>query len=227
MDGASKQAFQAGKRMLFIKSLTIGLSIAAPVGPIGLLCIQRSLSRGFRSGFATGMGAACADGIYGLLGALGIAGIAATLPALSIVLKIGGGAFLLWLAWAVAREKPSAPVAVSDTTRTSTTREFLTTFGLTLSNPMTIISFIGIFAALGPLSADASGRGGSGWVAVIPMVAGVFVGSAAWWLCLSGATSALGKRMPVSFIHGIARLSALVIAVFGAVQLFIGLRSLI
>ena len=68
--------------MLFIKSLAIGFSIAAPVGPIGMLCIQRSLSRGFRSGLATGLGAACADMIYGLLGALGIAGIAAALPAL-------------------------------------------------------------------------------------------------------------------------------------------------
>lgn len=213
--------------MLFIKSLTIGLSIAAPVGPIGMLCIQRSLSRGFRSGFATGMGAACADGIYGLLGALGIAGIAATLPALSTVLKIGGGAFLLWLAWAIAREKPAAPAVVSETTRTSPMREFLTTFGLTLSNPMTIISFIGIFAALGPVATDSSGRGGPGWLAVIPMVTGVFVGSAAWWLCLSGATSALGKRMPASFIHGVARMSALVIAVFGAAQLVIGLRSII
>ncbi|HVW53931.1 MAG TPA: LysE family transporter [Trinickia sp.] len=213
--------------MLFIKSITIGLSIAAPVGPIGMLCIQRSLSRGFRSGFATGMGAACADGIYGLLGALGIAGLAATLPALSVVLKIGGGAFLIWLAWAIAREKPAPAAIAPEAARTGASRDFLTTFGLTLSNPMTILSFIGIFAALGPLAGDPSGRGGAQWLTVIPMVSGVFIGSAAWWLCLSGATSALGKRMPLSFIHGVARLSAVVIAVFGAVQLVIGLRSII
>ncbi|TAM49866.1 MAG: lysine transporter LysE [Paraburkholderia sp.] len=213
--------------MLFIKSLTIGLSIAAPVGPIGMLCIQRSLSRGFRSGFATGMGAACADGIYGLLGALGIAGLAATLPALSVVLKIGGGAFLIWLAWAIAREKPAPALIAPEAARGGAPRDFLTTFGLTLSNPMTILSFIGIFAALGPLAGDPSARGGAQWATVIPMVSGVFIGSAAWWLCLSGATSALGKRMPVSFIHGVARLSAVVIAVFGAVQLVTGLRSII
>lgn len=213
--------------MLFIKSITIGLSIAAPVGPIGMLCIQRSLSRGFRSGFATGMGAACADGFYGLLGALGIAGLAATLPALSVVLKIGGGAFLIWLAWAIAREKPAPAAIAPEAARAGASRDFLTTFGLTLSNPMTILSFIGIFAALGPLAGDPSPRGGAQWLTVIPMVSGVFVGSAAWWLCLSGATSALGKRMPLSFIHGVARLSAVVIAGFGAVQLVIGLRSII
>lgn len=69
--------------MLFIKSVAMGFSIAAPVGPIGMLCIQRTLSRGFRSGFATGIGAACADMVYGLLGALGIAAIATTLPVLT------------------------------------------------------------------------------------------------------------------------------------------------
>lgn len=213
--------------MLFIKSLTIGLSIAAPVGPIGMLCIQRSLSRGFGSGFATGMGAACADGIYGLLGALGIAGIAATLPALSLFLKIGGGAFLIWLAWTIGREQPKAPTVAQETKRQSVKRDFVTTFGLTLSNPLTIISFIGIFAALGPASTAGGAGASGGWLTVAPMVAGVFIGSAAWWLCLSGATSALGKKMPMSFVHAIARLSALVIAVFGLVQLVTGLRSLI
>ena len=213
--------------MLFIKSLTIGLSIAAPVGPIGMLCIQRSLSRGFGSGFATGMGAACADGIYGLLGALGIAGIAATLPALSLFLKIGGGAFLIWLAWTIGREQPAAATVAQATKRQSVQRDFVTTFGLTLSNPLTIISFIGIFAALGPASTAGAGNASGGWLTIAPMVSGVFIGSAAWWLCLSGATSALGKKMPMSFVHAIARLSALVIAVFGLVQLVEGLRSLI
>jgi threonine/homoserine/homoserine lactone efflux protein len=213
--------------MLFIKSLTIGLSIAAPVGPIGMLCIQRSLSRGFGSGFATGMGAACADGLYGLLGALGIAGIAATLPALSLFLKIGGGAFLIWLAWTIAREQPAATTVAQETQRQSVKRDFVTTFGLTLSNPLTIISFIGIFAALGPAATPGSAGASGGWLTVAPMVTGVFIGSAAWWLCLSGATSALGKKMPMSSVHAIARLSALLIAGFGLVQLITGLRSLI
>ncbi|RDU97770.1 LysE family translocator [Trinickia dinghuensis] len=213
--------------MLFIKSLAIGFSIAAPVGPIGMLCIQRSLSRGFRAGLATGLGAACADTVYGLLGALGIAGLATALPALSIVLKIAGGAFLLWLALMIAREKPPAATDAPAASRATLARDFLTTFGLTLSNPMTIISFIGVFAALGPLSAAHATAAAPGWMTVVPMVTGVFAGSAAWWLCLSGATSALGKKMPVSFMHGIARLSALVIGVFGGVQLLAGLRYII
>lgn len=213
--------------MLFIKSVMIGLSIAAPVGPIGVLCIQRSLGRGFRSGFATGIGAACADAIYGLFGAVGIAGIATALPVLGVVLKIGGGAFLVWLAWTIAREVPATQTGLPATPRTTVARDFLTTFGLTLSSPMTILSFIAVFAALGPVSNGRGAREGMGWLAVLSMVGGVFAGSAAWWLCLSGATAALRRKMPDSFMHGIARLSALVIGVFGGFQLVTGLRYLI
>lgn len=137
--------------MPFVKAVALGFCIAAPVGAIGMLCIQRSLSRGFRSGFATGIGAACADAFYGLLGALGVAGIVTALPMLTVALKAAGGAFLVWMAWTIAREAPRAPAAVQETSRTPVTRDFLTTFALTLSNPLTIFSFIAAFAALGPL----------------------------------------------------------------------------
>jgi len=210
--------------MLFVQSMAIGLFIAMPVGPIGMLCIQRSLTRGFRSGFATGIGAACADGIYGLLGALGFAGMVAALPTLSVALKIGGGLFLVWLAWGIARESPAAPGVSQGASRTSVARDFLTTFGLTLSNPMTILSFIGIFAALGPLSASPDG---SQWPAVSLMVSGVLVGSAAWWLLLSTATSTLRKAIPISWMRGFSRISALVVAVFGCIQTVSGVSSLL
>ena len=211
--------------MLFIKSLAMGFSIAAPVGPIGVLCIQRTLSRGFRSGFTTGIGAACADTVYALLGALGIAGIATALPMLTIILKIGGGAFLVWLASTILRNASVAPSAISESPRTTVARDFLTTFGLTLSNPLTILSFIGIFAALGPLTGTQGVQDGAGRSAVWPMLTGVFVGSAAWWLCLSSLTAALRRKMPASFMRGIACLSAFVIAVFGSIQVFTGLRG--
>ncbi|WP_322083941.1 LysE family translocator [Burkholderia sp. BCC1972] len=210
--------------MLFIKSVVMGLSIAVPVGPIGMLCIQRSLSRGFQAGFATGIGAACADAIYGLLGALGIAGIVTAFPMLTVALKIAGGAFLVWLAWSIARQPPAASAPQRDLPRTTILRDFLTTFGLTLSNPMTILSFVGIFAALGPLSGS---HEGAMQPAVEWMVAGVFVGSATWWLCLSGATAALRTRMSFAFMHRLSRVSAAVIAAFGVIQLAAGVRGLV
>lgn len=210
--------------MLFVKSMVMGFCIAAPVGPIGMLCIQRSLSRGFRSGFATGIGAASADGIYGLLGALGIAGVAAALPMLSVALKMGGGVFLVWLAWGIAREVPAASTVSQGALRTTVARDFITTFGLTLSNPMTILSFIGIFAALGPM---ADSHDGLGWPAVSLMVGGVFAGSAVWWLCLCTAIATVRKAIPISLMRGFSRMSAIVVALFGCVQVVSGVSSLI
>jgi len=213
--------------MLFVKALAMGFCIAAPVGAIGMLCIQRSLSRGFCSGIATGMGAACADAVYGLLGGLGVAGIVTALPMLTVVLKAAGGAFLVWMAWTIAREAPAAPAAVKDTMRAPVTRDFLTTFALTLSNPLTIFSFIAAFAALGPLNASQGTRVAMNWLTVAPMVTGVFAGSAVWWLILSGVTSALRTKLPLAFTRGISIFSAVAIAAFGVVQVVAGLGRLV
>ena len=212
--------------MLFLKALLIGLLIAAPVGPIGMLCIQRSLTRGWASGFATGLGAACADAFYGLLGALGVASIVAALPTFALVLRLAGGLFLLWIAYSIAKDARKALTAAQDTQPASSHwREFVTTLLLTLSNPMTIFSFIAIFASIGALPSDAAAASRP-WLAVIPMVLGVFFGSAAWWLFLSGASAAVRKKMPDAWVHGIAWLSAAAIAVFGVVQLIQGLEAL-
>jgi len=211
--------------MLFIKALVIGFSIAAPVGPIGLLCIQRSLKNGFRSGLATGLGAASADTLYGLLGAIGIAGIVISVPSLAVFLRVVGGALLIWLAWGIVRDmrktKQTAQIAGSN----AVTHDFLTAFGLTLSNPMTILSFIAIFAALDPLSAEQRHGESALWVATFSMLAGVFLGSASWWLCLSGLTSVLRLRMPASFMQLISASSATAIGAFGVVQMIGGLHA--
>lgn len=211
--------------MLFIKSLVIGFSIAAPVGPIGLLCVQRSLKNGFRSGLATGLGAASADTVYGFLGAVGFTGIAMSAPSLAVFLKVGGGAFLLWLAWSIARDtlksKQAAEVAAAGTV----TRDFLTAFGLTLSNPMTILAFIAIFAALDPLTTERQQADSAMWSATASMLAGVFLGSAAWWLCLSGLSAAFRKKMSLSLMRAISGFSAVAIGTFGFAQVFTGLRA--
>lgn len=215
--------------MLFVKALAMGFCIAAPVGAIGMLCIQRSLSRGFSSGFATGMGAACADAFYGLLGAFGVAGIVTALPMLTVVLKAAGGAFLVWMAWTIAREAPAmtaSEAAVQEASRAPVSRDFFTTFALTLSNPLTIFSFIAAFAALGPLNAGQGTPAAMGWATVAPMVTGVFAGSAVWWLFLSGVTAALRTKLPVAFTRGISVFSAVAIAAFGIVQLVTGLARL-
>ncbi len=162
--------------MLFVKSLVIGFSIAAPVGPIGLLCVQRSLKRGFRSGLATGLGAASADTVYGFLGAIGFTGIALSAPSLAVLLKVVGGAFLVWLAWSIARDALKPKQAAQVEASVAVTRDFLTALGLTLSNPMTILAFIAIFAALDPLSGEQQQGDGAMWFATCSILPGYLWG---------------------------------------------------
>lgn len=192
---------------LFAQSLLIGLSIAAPVGPIGLLVIQRSLQRGARVGLATGLGAAVADALYGAVGAFGVSWVIDALVGARVPLALGGGAFLLWLAWRLWRSKPAdraAPAAGGGLLQC-----FAGTFALTLSNPATIFSFIAIFGTLGARLA-----GGSPWT----LVAGVLLGSALWWLALSSAVGRLRERFDARWRRRINLVSAAVLAGFALWQ---------
>ncbi len=188
---------------LFAQSLLIGLSIAAPVGPIGLLVIQRTLQRGRAVGLATGLGAAVADAVYGAVGAFGVSGVIHALQGARVPLALFGGAFLLWLAWTTWRSPPARQAASVPADARGLAGCFAGTLLLTLSNPATIFSFIAIFGALG-----ARGPVGSPW----PMIAGVLVGSAVWWLLLSGAVGALRERFDTHWRRRVNRLSAVLLA---------------
>lgn len=205
--------------MLFLNAWVIGFCIAAPVGPIGMLCIQRSLTGGFAPGLATGLGAACADAFYGLLGAVGVAGIVIGFPMVTLFLQIGGGVFLLWLAVTMFRSRVRTDAVRA--TPMSVPRAFATTFALTLSNPTTILSFVAMFAALG---SNVAASGASPWLASAILVAGVFAGSACWWLALSGVSAGLSARIPTQWIARVAKLSACGIGAMGVVQVVGGVR---
>lgn len=196
--------------MLFLKSALIGLSIAAPVGPIGLLCIQRTLEHGRPVGLATGLGAAAADAAYGAVGAFGVTWLIAWLTGARFWLGLVGGGFLVWLAWRTWRA-PAATRAAEPGGGPGLWRSFGGTFVLTLSNPATILSFVAIFGALagqGPVVTP-------GW-----MVLGVLVGSALWWTGLSGVVGALRHRIAAPVLRAINRMSALALGAFGAWQLW-------
>jgi threonine/homoserine/homoserine lactone efflux protein len=174
---------------LFFRGVWIGLAIAAPVGPIGVLCIRRTLAFGRGSGFISGLGAATADAVYGSIAAFGLTIIANVLVKQQTALQLVGSLFLGYLGLRTILEKPRAlgltPEALPVTSPGSTWRcwnrralgqDFISTFLLTLTNPMTILSFAAIFAGLGAVTAMGGG---------VQVVAGVFCGSALWWLTLS------------------------------------------
>jgi threonine/homoserine/homoserine lactone efflux protein len=189
---------------LFAQSLLIGLSIAAPVGPIGLLVIQRTLQRGALVGLATGLGAAVADALYGAVGAFGVSWVIDALVGARVPLALGGGAFLLWMAWRIWHSAPAAQAAQAGP-GAGLLSCFAGTFVLTLSNPATIFSFIAVFGTLG-----AQLQVTSPWT----MVAGVLVGSALWWLLLSVLVGRLRSRFDTRMQRGVNRASALLLAGF-------------
>lgn len=202
----------------FLQAVWIGLAIAAPVGPIGLLVIQRTLDHGRTVGLATGLGAAAADACYGAVGAFGVAVVMNALQAARAPLALGGGALLLWLAWRSWAAVP-AEHAAEVQAAPGLTGSFAATFALTLSNPATILSFIAIFSAMGARQA-----GPGNHFTPLPMVAGVLLGSALWWLLLSAAVARLRHRLDLRARRWVGRVSALLLAAFALWQ-WAGLAS--
>jgi threonine/homoserine/homoserine lactone efflux protein len=192
---------------LFPRGLLIGFAIAAPVGPIGLLCIRRAVAGGFAPGFATGLGAAAADGIYGAVAAFGLTAVSQFLLAQQGWLRLAGGAALLWLGVSIAlKPPPGASAGGADSPRLWPA--FTQTLALTLANPATILSFLAVFAGLG-LGAAPSALGAA------QVTAGVFFGSALWWLFLAGAAASVRHQFRPATLCWINRLSGLGIAGFG------------
>jgi threonine/homoserine/homoserine lactone efflux protein len=189
----------------FLNGCAIGLSIAAPVGPIGVLCIRRSLADGARVGFFTGLGAAAADGLYGAVAAFGLTIVSGFLRHHQTALRIIGGMCLLYLGIKTFRAKPAERPASTATQAGA----FTSTFFLTLTNPMTIFSFMVIFAGFGVSDASAYVREAA------LMTLGVFVGSAAWWFFLSNAAALFRKRITTYWMQQVNRISGAIIFAFG------------
>jgi threonine/homoserine/homoserine lactone efflux protein len=193
---------------LFIKGCFIGFSIAMPVGPIGLLCIRNSLSHGMRVGLISGLGAATADAIFGIVAGTGITTISLFMANFQIYFQLIGGLFLSYLGIMTFREDPveSNPLAIKN----GMTYAFSSTFFLTLINPMTILSFAAIYAGL------ASGLPKQHWYAPIIMTLGVFIGSALWWLLLSSGASCFKEKMNLKTRKWLNRISGGIIMGFSA-----------
>lgn len=196
------------------RGLAIGLAIAAPVGPIGVLCIRRTLAEGRLAGFVTGLGAATADTVYGAIAAFGLTAVSAFLVSQQDWLRLIGGAFLCYLGVRTFVAKPAPPVAsAGDKSSRTLAGDYGTAFLLTITNPLTILSFAAVFAGLG------LGSGYDDLASALLLVTGVFTGSALWWLVLSGAVSLLRGRITAGGLRWVNRVSGVIIALFGLVAL--------
>jgi threonine/homoserine/homoserine lactone efflux protein len=205
---------------LYFSGLVLGFSIAAPVGPIGVLCIRRTLADGRAVGFFSGLGAATADAVYGSIAAFGLTFLSSLLVDQQTWLRLIGGSFLLYLGVRTFLARPAdRPAIVNGEPLTPNERKgqalmgaYTSTFFLTLTNPMTILSFSAMFASFNLGT-------GRGFLPAVALVLGVLSGSALWWLLLSGGVGLFRSRFTPAVMVWVNRVSGLIVAGFGVVTL--------
>lgn len=196
------------------RGLAIGFVVALAVGPISLLTIRRTLGHGWAYGLASGLGVALADATYGGVAAFGLTAITAVLVGARSVLAVAGGLFLLWLGMRTLRSAPAVREAVV-ADRPGLLAAAASIYGLTMTNPMTILSFAAIFAGLGL-------AGGTAADAAL-LTIGVFLGSMLWWLVLTAVVAAVRTRLTAGTLQLLTRVSGALIVLFGARAIAAGL----
>jgi threonine/homoserine/homoserine lactone efflux protein len=198
---------------IFLKGLIVGFLVATPVGPVGLLCIQRTLSEGKMHGLVSGLGAATADAVYGLIAALGLTVISTFLVEKQLWIRLFGGLFLCYLGTKTFLSKSAGQNSSADAP--SHIGNYGSTFFLALTSPVTILVFAAVFAGLGVVSS------GSYYFSVGLSVAGVFTGSALWWFMLCGIAGILHGRISYDKLTMFNKVSGIIVTVFGLVILLL------
>lgn len=198
--------------MFFAKGALLGFSMAAPVGPIGILCIRKTLQYGRFAGLFSGLGAAFADTLYGLIAAFSVTLLSDFLTQQQCLLRLLGGGFLCFLGGKTFFSHPQDESAARLSHKTLIA-DFISTFFLTLSNPITLISFIAFFAGLGLVNVSER------YTDAAILVTGIFLGSSLWWLILSEGITFFRKKISQPIMSWINRIAGLVIVAFGIATL--------
>lgn len=196
-----------------IAGFALGFAVAATPGPIFFLCLRRTLLRGRLHGLVSGLGVATADGFYAAIASFGVAALATALVNGRRPLALVGGVVLIALGARILLERRSASAEAPATTGSGLAWAYLSTLGLTITNPATIISFAALAATVGLSS-------GGGFAKPAVLVGGVLLGSAAWWCVLAFAVSVLRSRVTPPVVRGISTFSGLAIALLGMFAIY-------
>ncbi len=195
---------------IFLKGIIIGFAMAVPVGPIGIMCIRRTLTDGRLRGLMIGLGAATADLLYGCVAAFGLTVISNVITIERTWIRLVGGAFLLFIGVGTFRARSADPKLPIDSS--GMMRSYLSTFFLTLTNPTTIFVFIALFAALGL-------RNHLSIFSASTLVMGVFIGSSLWFLCLSAVVIFFRKRLDIVGLRWVNRIAGVLIIISGVIAI--------
>lgn len=198
---------------LFIQALVIGFAMAIPLGPIGLLCIERTLSRGIGAGLSTGLGVAVADAIFAALVAYGARWVADEMLPYRDLLRYAGGLVIILLGVRTCLQSPKVRLPRGVSLSGST---FLTSFMLTLANPLVLVGFIAIFAALDLGEVIQSNQ------QALQVIGGIFLGSMVWWLCLTGLIAAIRHHLGQRTLVWLNRGAGAVLILLGILVIIFG-----
>jgi threonine/homoserine/homoserine lactone efflux protein len=192
---------------LFIQGMIIGLTLAVPVGPISLVCIHRTVANGRLHGIVSGLGVATADSFYAAVAFLGLTAISGLITGHQVLFRLMAGIVLIFIGMRVFRSIP-ATVSPGDG-QEPFLADYLSLLVIAIANPLTIIFFITILPGFGVVAQ------GTTLIAAVPFVAGVFLGSAVWWISLCGSLGAVRSRLSTENLRQINRISGILITCFG------------
>jgi threonine/homoserine/homoserine lactone efflux protein len=195
-----------GAAALFARALLTGVAVAAPVGAISMLTLQRTLGHGARAGYATGAGVATADAAFSALAAFGLTAVTSWMTGAGTPLRVVGAVVLGYLGVRAIVSRPRAAADAGDPP--SLAAQYGSAVALTLANPQTILTFAALFASMGAI-ASGGGAAGAG-----VFVAGIFSGSLLWWVCLVSGVSLVRHRLSAVAVAWVNRISGAAILAF-------------
>jgi threonine/homoserine/homoserine lactone efflux protein len=201
--------------ILFLKGLLIGFLASIPMGPIGVLCIQRTLNKGRQSGFYSGLGAAAGDTVYSIIAGFGISIIISFIEERHIYFQIIGGIIIVILGLNIFYTNPAKQLKVQRLNQSSLIEDFLSVFFLTITNPMPFFFFLAMFAGL-----NIAGNDPLDLLRIGIMVLGIFIGSTTWWFVLSTVVSFFRHRFRLRSLWWMNKIA-------GIITFFLGLAAIL
>jgi len=191
-----------------LDGVVIGFSASVPLGPIGVLCIQRTLNKGRLSGFVSGLGAAMSDTIYAIIAAYSLSFIVGFVESKLLWIQTFGALVLIGLGLKIFYSNPAVQLRRQRNTSRNLVQDFVSTFFLTITNPLAIFLFFGFFAGLGVVPRDRD------WIGQLILIGGVFVGASIWWFILTGLVSLFKSKINLRRLWWINKIAGAAIVVF-------------
>ncbi len=199
------------------RGIIIGIAVAAPIGPVNLICIHRTISRGRINALMAGQGAAVGDSVFAIIAAFGLTAIAGFVTNWQVPIQIVGGIILVGMGIQTLLSDPTKAVAEQDDTTLDLVKAIISTFTLTITNPATLFGFAAIFAGVGGIVSGDTGEKSADYGYAAILVVGVWMGSTLWWVFITNLAALLRDRAEQGWLTVVQRVSGLIILGFGLV----------